>query len=251
MVTAMNPRAIRERRLSLDGTWEVQLEPDAPFAPIRVPFTFESALSGIGRPDEIHEHLRYRRTLRVPEAWSGSHVLLQFAGVDWRADVTLDGRRVGSHTGGYTSFCVDLGKLDPARDHEVVVDVEDPADGPQPRGKQRGSGGIWYTRATGIWRPVWAEAAPAAYIERFTLDATIDGVVRARVATTEPVDVELRLDGTSVTFRTRSRSASTNRASGAPSTRRSTTWSSRRRAATSSPRTSRSARSSGAGARCS
>jgi hypothetical protein len=55
------------------------------------------------------------------------------------------------------------------------VDVHDPADGFQPRGKQRGSGGIWYTRATGIWQPVWlepaggvevvAEAAPARRVE--------------------------------------------------------------------------------------
>jgi len=197
----VNPRALRDRRLDLDGVWEVRLEPGEPYEPIRVPFTFEAPLSGIGRSAEIHERLRYRHMLRIPEAWEGLHVLLHFGGVDWRAHVELDGTPVGSHTGGYTHFGFDLGRLDTSQAHELAVDVEDPAHGFQPRGKQRGSGGIWYTRATGIWRPVWIEAVPAAHIAGFELEASVDGTLRTRVTTTEPVDVELRVDGRHVTFR--------------------------------------------------
>jgi beta-galactosidase/beta-glucuronidase len=195
------PRAVRDRRLSLDGPWEVRLEPDGEFQPIVVPFTFEASLSGIGRGREIHERLRYRRGFRVPGSWGGSHVLLRFGAVDWRADVQVDGTHVGSHTGGYAHFSFDLGPIAPAVEHELVVDVEDPADGFQPRGKQRGSGGIWYTRATGIWRPVWLEAVPAAYIDAFRLDASVDGTVRVHAETSEPVDVEVRIGGSSVAFR--------------------------------------------------
>jgi beta-galactosidase/beta-glucuronidase len=192
------PLEVRERRLSLDGIWEVQLEPGDLFQPILVPFTFEAPLSGIGRGDEIHERLRYRRTFRVPHQWSGLHVLLRFGGVDWRAAVRVDGELVGTHTGGYTHFSFDLGPLDVTREHELVVDVEDPADGFQPRGKQRGSGGIWYTRATGIWRPVWLEAVPAAHIRSFSVHAALDGTLEWRAETSEPVGVELspdRIDG--------------------------------------------------------
>jgi hypothetical protein len=42
---------------------------------------------------------------------------------------------------------------------------------------------------------------PAAHISRFELTASIDGTLLARVETTEPVDVELRVDGQRVTFR--------------------------------------------------
>jgi beta-galactosidase/beta-glucuronidase len=153
---------VRDDRLSLDGTWEVQLEPGSPYLPILVPFTFEAPLSGIGRGAEVHERVRYRRQFRVPERWAGVDLLLRFGGVDWHAVVSVDGQVVASHTGGYTHFSVALGPVDPSVEHELVVDVTDPADGFQPRGKQRGSGGIWYTRATGIWRPVWLEALPAA-----------------------------------------------------------------------------------------
>jgi beta-galactosidase/beta-glucuronidase len=193
------PLAVRERRLGLDGPWEVELEPAAEPQPIVVPYTFESELSGIGRGREIHERLRYRRTLAVPEAWAGSHVLLHFAAVDWHARVELDGDPVGEHRGGYAHFSIDLGPL--SGEHELVVHVHDPAEGFQPRGKQRGSGGIWYTRATGIWRPVWVEAVPPAHIDRFELVTSVDGSVHASVETSEPVDVELRIDGRSVSFR--------------------------------------------------
>jgi hypothetical protein len=149
------------RRFSLDGEWTIEL--GGATLPIVVPFTFEAPLSGIGRGEEIHERVRYRRTFSVPDAWRGSRVQLCFGAVDWCATVFVDGTELGTHTGGYTQFGFDLGPL--AGEHEIVVDVEDPADGHQLRGKQRGSGGIWYTRATGIWQPVWLEAAPDEPVE--------------------------------------------------------------------------------------
>jgi hypothetical protein len=77
-------------------------------------------------------------------------------------------------------FSFDAGPLEPGR-HELEVDVFDPADDSfgQPKGKQRGSHGIWYTRATGIWRSVWLEPVPDEYIRDATLDVYPDGTVEA------------------------------------------------------------------------
>jgi beta-galactosidase/beta-glucuronidase len=171
------PQAARDRWLSLDGTWEVLLEPGGAPRPIDVPFTFEAPLSGIGAGDEVHERLRYRRTFRVPEAWSGLHVLLRFGAVDWRATIRLDGEELGTHEGGYAHFSFELGPL--AGEHEVEVDVLDPADDAagQPKGKQRGSHGIWYTRTTGLWRSVWLEAVPKEHIVDASLQVALDGTV--------------------------------------------------------------------------
>jgi beta-galactosidase/beta-glucuronidase len=181
-------RAVTRPRLDLDGgDWTIELEPGAEPLPIVVPFTFEAPLSGIGRGDEVHERVRYRRRFRVPDDWRGRRALLHFGAVDWRATVGVDGEAVGTHTGGYTHFSFDLGPLE--GEHELVVDVEDPADGFQPRGKQRGSGGIWYTRATGIWQPVWLEAVPDAYITRVDVIAPDD----VRVETSAPTAVEVRV----------------------------------------------------------
>ena len=97
------PQAARDTWLSLDGLWEVHLEPDGEWREIRVSFPFEAPLSGIGAGDEIHTLLRYRRTFRVPDEWR-ERTLLHFGAVDWHAKVDFDGRPLKRHRGGYTHF---------------------------------------------------------------------------------------------------------------------------------------------------
>jgi beta-galactosidase/beta-glucuronidase len=186
------PQAARDEWASLDGTWEIELPTGSRPRQIRVPFTFETALSGIGTGDDVHERVRYRRRFVVPEGWRGRRVLLRFGAVDWRASVLVDGRAVGEHEGGYTHWSIDLGEL--AGEHELVVEVEDPADDAfgQAKGKQRGSHGIWYARTTGIWRSVWLEPVPGEYLEDATLRVHADG----RVDAAPEVDVRVvGLDG--------------------------------------------------------
>jgi beta-galactosidase/beta-glucuronidase len=137
----------------------------------------------------VHERIRYRRTFGVPDAWRGRRILLRFGAVDWRATVFVDGREAGAHEGGYAHFTLDLGPL--SGEHELVVEVEDPADDAfgQAKGKQRASHGIWYTRTTGIWRSVWLEAVPHEYIADPSFRAEPDGTIVA-----EP-GVEARVAG--------------------------------------------------------
>src|SRR6185295_13344786 len=71
---------------------------------ILVPFTFESALSGIGKGKEIHEHILYRRKFEVPSSWKGKRVLLHFGAVDWDTTVFVTATKIGAHRGGYTPF---------------------------------------------------------------------------------------------------------------------------------------------------
>jgi beta-galactosidase/beta-glucuronidase len=172
---------------SLDGTWEIRLEPGAAWREIRVPFAFEAPLSGIGAGDEVHERVRYRRTFRVPDEWR-ERTLLHFGAVDWRATVFLDGRELGTHEGGYAHFSFDAGRLATGSEHELVVDVFDPADDAfgQAKGKQRGSHDIWYTRTTGIWRSVWLEGLR---------DDDLPAISKPRFPTIEARGRELYLNG--------------------------------------------------------
>lgn len=186
------PQAARADWESLDGLWQLELPAGAAARPIVVPWTFEASLSGIGARTEVHERLVYRRRFVVPDRWRGRRVLLRFGAVDWRATVFVDGRAVGAHEGGYAHFTLDLGGL--GGEHELVVEVEDPADDAfgQAKGKQRGSQGIWYTRTTGIWRTVWLEPVPDEYIADPSLKVEPDGTVTAAAG----VDVRvLGLDG--------------------------------------------------------
>ncbi len=167
------PQMTRGAWENLNGVW--QFAPSQAGAPmpigralprrILVPFPMESALSGIGAH---YEHSWYRRTFTIPSSWSGRRVLLNFGAVDWQATVWVNGRRIGTHRGGYDPFSMDItAALRPAGVQRVLVGVDAPVDrGREPVGKQRlRPGRIWYAASSGIWQTVWLEPVPVAHID--------------------------------------------------------------------------------------
>jgi len=207
------PQLRRPDWLSLNGEWQYAIQPALEPQPeswqgqILVPFPVESALSGVQRRVQPEQVLWYRRSFEVPQEWNGRALLLHFGAVDWQATVSVDGRPVGSHRGGYDPFTLELGDgLADGQPHELVVAVWDPTDaGPQPRGKQVADPhGIWYTPTTGIWQSVWLEAVPETHIAGLRLrgsylDASLE--VEAELAHPAPgvsLGVLARLDGEQV-----------------------------------------------------
>ncbi len=129
---------------------------------IIVPFCPESKLSGVGFTDFI-EAMWYQRKIEIPAAWNGKRVILHFGGVDYQSDLFIDGKLVGSHFGGTSSFNYDITKyVTIGKSHNLVLSVKDVVrSGQQPGGKQctnLKSEGCSYTRTTGIWQTVWLEA---------------------------------------------------------------------------------------------
>ena len=181
------PQMVRSRWQNLNGVWQASIGYDTTTTPthafgrnlserILVPFAMESALSGLGS----HANgLVYRRMFRTPEGMAaGERLLLHFGAVDWHATVFVNGRRIGSHTGGYDRFSFDItDALQGNGEQELVVAVFDPTDEfGQPRGKQVSKPeGIWYTPVTGIWQTVWLEPVPAASVERLMMTPDVAG----------------------------------------------------------------------------
>ncbi len=174
------PQLVRDEWKNLNGLWELAVVPDPGDRPLEypdrilVPFPLESSLSGLARRVAPRERVWYRRFFTLPgptgadptaeETWRW---LLHFGGVDWEAEVFVDGTSVGTHRGGYDPFSFDItNALGEGARHELVVAVRDPTDeGDQPRGKQvLDPHGIWYTAVTGIWQTVWLEPVPDPYI---------------------------------------------------------------------------------------
>jgi beta-galactosidase/beta-glucuronidase len=190
------PQMVREKWTNLNGLWDYAIAPIDAARPAQfdgkllVPFPVESALSGVKKALTPDQRLWYRRTFT---ATKGSRLLLHFGAVDWRADVFVNGKPVGSHEGGYDPFTFDItDALKPqAKEQELVVSVVDPTDsGLQPRGKQvLNPNGIWYTAVSGIWQTVWLEPVPAAHIRELVMTPDLDGKrLRLSVDASQPAE---------------------------------------------------------------
>ncbi len=176
------PQLRRDSFVCLNGTWEFALtdgEDDAPCyeRTIRVPFSPESVLSGIGETFPDEPILWYRRRFTLPSGFRRDRVLLHIGAADQCATVFVNDTEIGSHTGGYEAFTLDI--TDVLREvNTVVVRVSDRlSDGVLPYGKQcHRRGGMWYTPTSGIWQTVWLESVPAEYVRRLRITPSADSV---------------------------------------------------------------------------
>lgn len=175
-----NPQWERDTWKNLNGPWEFEFdfgcsaverrlwEKERFDREILVPFCPESRLSGIGYTDFING-VAYRRNFELSQEELSGRVLLHFGAVDYEASVYVNGTLVGSHKGGYTSFCFDITKhVAPGPNTLFVAVKDDVRSGLQPKGKQAhlyASSGCDYTRTTGIWQTVWLEFVPERHIQ--------------------------------------------------------------------------------------
>src|SRR5262249_12160771 len=137
----------------------------------------ESALSGIMKHVTPKDRLWYHRTFTVPANWKDRQLLLHFDAANWDTTVTLNGKPVGTHRGGYDAFTFDITPaLNPSAQQELLVSLWNPVNsGTQPRGKQvLNPGGIFYTASSGLWQTVWLEPVASSHIESIVIKPDID-----------------------------------------------------------------------------
>ena len=203
------PQMRRNSYLNRNGRWEYAIT-DSDESPRRwdgtilVPFSPESALSGVGRSLQPGQTLWYRREVIVPQGFipADGRLLLHFGAVDQEAAVYWNGRLLGRHMGGYNAFMLDATDALGPR-NSLVVRVHDDTDASfHSRGKQKTRrGGIWYTPQSGIWQTVWLEAVPRHYIESLRIVPLFDqSAVEVMVRCSQPLQCEATVDGRTVPF---------------------------------------------------
>ncbi len=144
---------------------------------INVPFCFQAKLSGIG-DTSFHDHVWYKIKLDCPILKQDERLLINFMGVDYYSEVYLNGMMIKTHYGSAGMFYADLTDYLSDDENILVVYCYDPSiDKSIPRGKQDwelNGHAIWYTRTTGIYKPVFLEVVNAKHLENFYLKTDID-----------------------------------------------------------------------------
>ena len=132
----------------------------------------------------------YEKAFTAPAQWEGKKVLVEFEGVYKNSTVSLNGKVIGGHKYGYTTFAVELKGLHYEAENTLTV-VADNSQLPNSR---------WYT-GSGIYRPVWLYVGDADRIEyqgvRITTLSIDPAVVQVETIATAEVSVEI-LDGDAV-----------------------------------------------------
>lgn len=132
----------------------------------------------------------YEKIFTAPAAWEGKKVLIEFEGVYKNCTVSLNGKEIGGHKYGYTTFTLPLENLNYGGENTLTV-VADNSKLPNSR---------WYT-GSGIYRPVWLYVGDEKRIEyrgvKITTVSINPAVVRVEVNATAEAKVEI-LDGETV-----------------------------------------------------
>ncbi|WP_127593066.1 glycoside hydrolase family 2 protein [Paenibacillus lautus] len=183
------PQLVRENWENLNGEWDFRFD-DAwegesgkwydrlgADRKITVPFAYETKASGIA-DESFHPCVWYERMVVIPAKEAGKRILLHFQAVDYAATLWVNGRKIGTHEGGYAAFSFDITEaVEFGQENRITVRAVDSNSCTQPRGKQRwmkDNFGCWYVQTTGIWQTVWMEYVNPIHISRVKITPELE-----------------------------------------------------------------------------
>ena len=151
-----------------------------------IPVPSQWELQGFGAYNYGHDQVRndlprlneegyYKLKFTVPKEWRDQAIKLVFEGVMTDAEVTLNGRPLGSHQGAFYEFSFPVEKLlkfEPTGSNLLEVKVAKHSANQSVNRAERHAD---YWIFGGIFRPVYLQAAPPNHIERVAANAQADG----------------------------------------------------------------------------
>ncbi len=155
------PQFVRGSFKSLNGKWFFidGGDPDNIFlseSSITVPFAPECAASGIGKR-ESEKYVTYGRYVNLIKNDRSKRIFLHFEGVDYSAELFVNGRYVSKHSGAFTRWSAEVTDVAVNGINKIVLRVYDTTGDGQVRGDQKPGGAGRYAPYSGIWKSVWTE----------------------------------------------------------------------------------------------
>ena len=166
-----HPRPDFERAdfVNLNGYWNFTFNVDEALASVEsasfdgfdqkilVPFPWGSKLSEVEDGGDV---AWYGRSIQIPASWKGKRVFVVVGASDWETEGWFDGKKLGSHQGGYTPFEFELTDyIVYGKQQNIYFKVDDTSADWHLYGKQG------YGNARGIWQTVYLEARGGEFIE--------------------------------------------------------------------------------------
>ncbi|MGB4293336.1 MAG: glycoside hydrolase family 2 TIM barrel-domain containing protein, partial [Bacteroidales bacterium] len=100
----------------------------------------------------------YRKSFYVPSSLKGKTFFITFEGIYMNSDVWLNGKHLGNHPYGYTSFFYDITRdIIPGKTNVLAVQV-----------RNEGHNSRWYS-GSGIYRHVWITIAEKVHFQEWSL----------------------------------------------------------------------------------
>lgn len=212
------PEATPKRvKLSLDGLWNFALIHDMdaydPGVPMEngiempVPCAYNDVYEGCLIRDHVG-WVAYERYFDVPELLKSGHLLLRFGSVTHKAEVYLNGKRLGGHKGGFLPFSFDVTEAVQPEGNRLTVLADNIVDhstlpcGTLEQRKYPGQKEKWmnfpnfdFFNYSGILRPVVLYAVPKTYVTDIAVSGTPDGAFTYCVETSAAAAVTVQVLG--------------------------------------------------------
>ncbi len=139
-------------------------------------YFYTQSSSGLGTSNA--ETGTYSYTFSVPQAWAGMKIFLVFEGVLTDTSASINGQSVGpTHQGGYSEFRYDVTPyvVAGASTNVLQVTVRKWSANASVEGAEEGNVDYWIF--AGIFRPVYLEAKPPAYIDYVAANPLANGTI--------------------------------------------------------------------------
>lgn len=161
------------RNINLPHDWSIEDLPgkNSPF--------LSTAISQVNGGFTVGGTSWYRKTFNLPVTDKGKQIIIQFDGVYMNADVYVNGKHVGNHPYGYTSFYYDITpQINFGTKNIIAVEV-----------KNEGQNSRWYS-GSGIYRHVWLKTINPIHIAQWGTSISTPSVSKAEATVSVKTQVE-------------------------------------------------------------
>lgn len=158
---------VRQPVLSLSGAWQFKYSPKSRWSTVKVPG--EVAMQGFAIGHD--KPFWYKKSFTVPADYAGKRVVLRFDGVYSHARLSVNGKFVREHHGGFTRWETDVTEVvRVGKSNEIQLEVTDRLD------EISYASGYAHHPIGGILRDVTLFALPASYLYDVSVETLLDSL---------------------------------------------------------------------------